>query len=169
MKDLIVKENFLPLDLIKSIKHYVSQQKIHRSNYTSWPQDIVNSSSVVMVFDLPEIYLNQIKDVVLEKFNLTQIKDWHAMYYAWTKLSYIPWHDDGHVGVAITIYLNEFWDENWGGYFAYQSGEKIECIKPSFNKAIQVTTPVRHTVFNTTIDAPIRETIQIFTKKEQIE
>ena len=43
----------------------------------------------------------------------------------------------------------------------------LDCIiRPSFNKAIKVTAPTKHTVFNTTMDAPVRETIQIFIEKE---
>ena len=166
MSNLIVKENFLSLELIKNIKNYVYGQKTHSSNFVRWGQGIVRSSSAVMVFDLPDTYTSEIKNVVLEKFGLTQVKDFGVMYYAWTKLSYIPWHYDSHVNSGITIYLNEFWHKDWGGYFAYENDEKIECIKPSFNKAIQVIMPTHHTVFNTTIDAPVRETIQIFIEKE---
>lgn len=166
MSNLIVKENFLSLELIKNIKNYVYGQKTHSSNFVRWRQNVIGSSSAVMVFDLPDTYANEITKVASEKFGLTQVKDLGVMYYAWTRLSYIPWHNDFHANSGITIYLNEVWHKDWGGYFAYENDEKIECIKPSFNKAIKVTMPTYHTVFSTTIDAPVRETIQIFIEKE---
>lgn len=58
--------------------------------------------------------------------------------------------------------MNEYWDQNWGGYFAYQNKDKIECIKPSYNTAVIVSPPMEHTVFSVSIDAPVRETIQVF-------
>jgi Rps23 Pro-64 3,4-dihydroxylase Tpa1-like proline 4-hydroxylase len=85
-------------------------------------------------------------------------------WYGWIRGSYIPWHGDGQCKIAATIYLNEYWDENWGGYFAYEDGVDIKCIKPQYNRMTLIKPPIRHTVFNTSSIAPIRETIQIFVK-----
>jgi Rps23 Pro-64 3,4-dihydroxylase Tpa1-like proline 4-hydroxylase len=166
MNNIIIKENVLSINLIQNLKKYVSKQKNHRSNYSDWNKSVVHDSSIVMIFDLPEILSNEIKNFILKKFDLSQKKNVVCMYYGWTRLSYIPWHCDGIYEYGITIYLNESWHPDWGGYFAYDDGKKIECIKPSFNKAVLINTPMQHTVFSTTINAPIRETIQVFIKKE---
>ena len=80
------------------------------------------------------------------------------------RLSYIPWHDDGSRGErrAVTIYLNEYWDQNWGGCFAFQSNNEINCVQPKYNIGLVVDSGVYHSVFSTTMDAPIRESVQLF-------
>ena len=83
----------------------------------------------------------------------------------WIKGSYIPWHDDGGHEYGMTIYMNETWDRDWGGYFAYEDGDEIKCIKPEFNKLALIKAPVTHTVFVPSSAAPTRETIQIFVLK----
>ncbi len=35
-------------------------------------------------------------------------------------LSFIDWHRDSHCIAALTVYLNEKWNDNWGGYLIYE-------------------------------------------------
>jgi Rps23 Pro-64 3,4-dihydroxylase Tpa1-like proline 4-hydroxylase len=105
-------QNFLPLNLINDVKSFVRQQTNHRSNYTSWNNNIIYNSSPIIIFD-----------------------------------------------------LNEQWNEDWGGYLAYEANEEIKCLKPNFNTAIVTIPPMRHTVFLVNPQAPIRESIQIFKNK----
>jgi Rps23 Pro-64 3,4-dihydroxylase Tpa1-like proline 4-hydroxylase len=60
--------------------------------------------------------------------------------------------------------MNQNWDDDWGGYFAYKDNNEIKCIKPEFNKLTYIEPPIQHTVFNTSSLAPIREAILIFGK-----
>ena len=85
-------------------------------------------------------------------------------WYGWIRGSYIPWHSDGHTKLAATIYLNEHWDADWGGWFAYEEDDEIKCIKPKHNRMTMVLPPTRHTVFTVSPIAPIRETVQIFAR-----
>jgi Rps23 Pro-64 3,4-dihydroxylase Tpa1-like proline 4-hydroxylase len=81
------------------------------------------------------------------------------------KLSYIPWHNDSHVNAALTIYLNEKWNPNWGGYFLYKIDDEIKAIKPEFNLAVLQQggeTGLPHCVTTTNIDADMRISLQMF-------
>jgi Rps23 Pro-64 3,4-dihydroxylase Tpa1-like proline 4-hydroxylase len=160
-------QNFLPLNLINDVKSFVRQQTNHRSNYTSWNNNIIYNSSPIIIFDLNESlkiqiypYLKQHKIFDESDYNLVKI-----MYYYFSPYSYIPWHDDANNNKAVTIYMNEQWNEDWGGYFAYEANEEIKCLKPNFNTAIVTIPPMRHTVFLVNPQAPIRESIQIFKNK----
>jgi Rps23 Pro-64 3,4-dihydroxylase Tpa1-like proline 4-hydroxylase len=157
-----IYDEVLSIDLIQEIKEYVRSQTGHRSNYTSWGLNIINSSTPVLIFDIDGIIKDQIIAQLKDKINIVDWSKASLMYYYWTKFSYIPWHNDENKKHGITIYMNEYWDKNWGGYFAYDNGNKIECIKPEYNKAVKINAPLKHTVFSTNIDAPVRETIQIF-------
>jgi hypothetical protein len=160
-----VFNNTLSENLIKEVKDHIRSLEVHRSNYTSWNSNIINNSSPVLVFDIENTLKTKILNELKSIINANDYSTIGVMYYYWTKFSYIPWHEDDASGKsAITIYMNEYWDANWGGYFAYETNNKIECIKPAYNTAVKIETPLRHTVFNVSIDAPIRETIQIFIK-----
>ena len=82
-----------------------------------------------------------------------------------SRASFIPWHDDGTYIYTGTIYLNEFWDENWGGYFAYADDGEIKCIAPFYNKGCFFATPLAHSALITAGNAPLRESVQIFVNK----
>jgi Rps23 Pro-64 3,4-dihydroxylase Tpa1-like proline 4-hydroxylase len=167
MSSLKTYENILPIDLIQEIRTYVQQKPYHQSSYAIWDRSLILNSSPVIIFKLPEHLAKAVIDFVKVAFEI-EMEVVTVLYQAWPKLSYIAWHDDNGYNKAITIYLNEYWDINWGGYFAYERNQIIECIKPSFNKAIQIEAPLSHAVFSTTIDAPIRETLQIFIKDESL-
>ena len=157
-----VYNQVLSTDLIEEIKKYIRSQTKHRSNYTSWDHNIINSSAPVLVFDIDGIIKDQIITQLKNKINTVDWSKAQLMYYYWPRFSYIPWHNDGNNKQGITIYMNEYWDKNWGGYFAYEIDNKTECIKPEYNKAVKINTPLSHTVFSVNLDAPVRETIQIF-------
>ena len=157
-------QNFLPLNLINDVKSFVRQQNNHRSNYTSWKSNIVFNSAPILIFDLHEnlkkqifLYLTQHKIFNDHDYDLVGI-----VYHYFSPYSHIPWHHDLGHEKAVTIYMNEKWDQNWGGYFAYEVDNEIKCIKPTFNMAVVVTPPTDHTVFLINPQASVRETIQIF-------
>lgn len=159
-----IVENVLDINLIQEIKDSVKNTEQIRVNYKSWGHYIVHSSAPVLIVDLNKDLTDKIKNT--SKLNLKN-SNIGAAYYGWTKLSYIPWHNDVGKKKAITIYVNDNWEDDWGGYFAYKDGIDIRCIKPEFNKAVILEGGIWHTVFSTNINAPMRETIQIFEFKEE--
>jgi Rps23 Pro-64 3,4-dihydroxylase Tpa1-like proline 4-hydroxylase len=95
-------------------------------------------------------------------------KNYHVMNYVWTRLSYIPWHHDDTRRNAITVYLNEWWDPNWGGIYLYRTGNDANDIRgylPKFNTAIKNSNTLVHstTMISPDAEAP-RVTVQLFTE-----
>ena len=91
-----------------------------------------------------------------------------AEVYIWKRLSYIPWHSDkennDEIRYAATLYINETWDDNWGGLFLYKINNSIMAEAPSFNKLIFNNKNYLHATSMLTVDTPYRETIQLFWK-----
>jgi len=102
----------------------------------------------------------------LIKKEIVSTLDYAVMIYAWTKYSYIPWHNDDRSESAITIFLNNRWEEDWGGLFLYKNeNEQILGITPTFNMAVRNKGNVPHAVTMITPDAEtLRLTLQIFSK-----
>jgi hypothetical protein len=159
MSSIKIINNALSLSLIEIIKDYSRCGEVSHS-YMHWSKDVVKDSNPVLFKDLNE----QISSKLIEeiKNHIPASDNIFCMWYGWIRGSYIPWHNDGKAKFGATIYLNEYWDNDWGGYFAYEDSSEIKCIKPEFNKMVVIEPPKLHTVFNTSSVAPIRETIQIF-------
>jgi hypothetical protein len=155
----------LPIEFIAEINAHVNAQTSSRSNFSCWPKELLRSSGVVLVHDFPKEMSDKIFEHVkvfapeISEFGFT-----HAMYQRWMPGSYIPWHSDFSWKLSITIYLNETWDKNWGGYFAYETGDGIKCVKPEFNTVSKMVLPLEHLVFSVAPDAQPRNSIQIFAK-----
>lgn len=157
-----VCDNALTYELIQEVRYYPKTQTTSECSYTSWSEGIVKASTPVLVYALPIQLQNKIESEVKKVFpELEEFQSVTSMVFHWTVGSYIPWHSDHSHKFGVTVYLNEYWDKDWGGYFAYEL-DGIHSIKPEFNRATKILTPLEHTVFRTNPDAPIRETIQIF-------
>jgi hypothetical protein len=135
-----------------------------RSNF-QWKEHVVRSSMPVLVRDynptLSALILAQ-----LTKRGVISSNDFHVMNFAWTRLSYIPWHDHRSKDVAITIYLNEDWPPDWGGIFLYLDGDsEIRGRFPMFNTALKNNANLMHATTPVSLDAAEpRFTIQLFPK-----
>lgn len=160
--------NFLDPILIHKLKTIVKNnlsEPVWKTNLF-WNDGIVQTSSLVSILDLTDAQnfsdvFNQIKDLYIDKFPETKNKQYGILLYLWHKLSYIPFHSDSHCYMASTVYLNNNWNRNHGGFFIYEKDNKYEVVKPEFNKAV-INKSVPHGTTLTTADAPIRETLQIF-------
>ena len=164
MNKVKVINNALSSSMMKLVKEFSrdnnSGELMH--SYMYWGNNVIKDSNPVLV----KVFTEELTSKIVEdlKDHLPEYKEIRCMWYGWIRGSYIPWHSDENQKFGITIYLNDYWDDDWGGYFAYNDGGEIKCIKPEFNKLTCIEPPVQHTVFNTSSIAPIRETIQIFGK-----
>jgi Rps23 Pro-64 3,4-dihydroxylase Tpa1-like proline 4-hydroxylase len=167
-KDIIIHNDFLEKQLIIDLKNII-RQRVNDFNWKtnlSWGQNIVKSSSQVSSFNLineKKFYdeiLNYYKDYLKNK-NINP----GIMYYIWNNLSYIPFHKDEHSVIASTIYLNDNWHEDYGGLFLYKTKNEIKAIVPEFNKCIINTNNIAHATTLITMNAPYRETLQLFFTK----
>ena len=162
-QDVAVYQNAVPAHILAQLDTFIATQTHCRTNYTCWHEGIIKGSNAVLVHDLPETLSQDIFTAIRVKApELDKFAYLHAMYYKWMPGSYIPWHADHAWEVAVTIYCNPEWDQDWGGYFAYKTATGITCIKPEFNTAVRINTPLEHAVFSTTPDAKPRTTIQVF-------
>lgn len=144
-----------------------SSDCFRRSN-SHWDPDLVLSSEPVLVRD----YETDLAQIILEELNkggLIDHDDYSVMNYAWGRLSFIPWHRDPQSETAVTIYLNEIWDADWGGLFLYkpQGGEEIRGFAPRFNCAIRNNQNLDHATSLIAVDAKEpRFTIQLFSRRK---
>jgi hypothetical protein len=165
-KNIIVYDEFLSNDLFDEVQTFAEKTikspnpYLGRTNFC-WPDEIRNQTTPVLIIDIDENspLHNKLKAEIDVKtgLNVEQL-----MLYIWTKLSYIPWHDDSHVESALTIYLNDYWDPDWGGYFMYKLNNEIKAIKPERNLGVIQTGGVHHSVSTVNLDANLRITLQSF-------
>ena len=83
------------------------------------------------------------------------------------KLSYIPWHHDDHVKAALSLYLNETWNPNWGGIFMYKTDTDICAVEPKRNLGLFQYGGTPHCVTTVNMDAEYRLSLQFFLEKEK--
>ena len=128
-----------------------------------WSDGIKNKSpGTVSIFRI-EGELREIIENTLQKYLQVDEKIDYIQYYEWNPLSQINWHNDSHKKGAITVYLNEKWDPDWGGFFCWQeSPEKAHLIVPEYNSAVIVRGNPPHHVSLINPFAPVRMTLQIW-------
>jgi hypothetical protein len=133
-----------------------------RLNILAWYNKVVLDSAHILLFDINEhdneLY-NILKRFIEDKIK-RQLKSIVFVFY--TPYSHIPFHDDSNHNGGVTIYLNEKWDRNHGGYYLFESNNEIRAIVPKKNMAILQFGSIYHSVSCTTRSSKIRRTIQCF-------
>jgi hypothetical protein len=165
-KNIIIYNEFLSNDLFDEIQVFAEETIKRPEPYLGrtnlcWQDEIRNQSTPVIIRDIiggTSIY-NKLKFEIESK---TKLEVNRLMIYFWTKLSYIPWHDDTQADSALTIYLNDYWDQDWGGYFMFKLNNEIKAIKPDRNLGVIQTGNVSHSVSTVNLDADLRITLQAF-------
>ena len=164
--DNVFEPDFCNFLLRDSQAKLASGREFTRSNY-QWAGVIVRASQPVLVRDydpaLAAIILGQ-----LIKRGVVNNSDFVVMNYAWSRLSYIPWHNDAMHELAITVYLNDTWDQDWGGVFLYKDETAgIRGYAPKFNTCVKNAGHVLHSTTMITTDAGApRLTLQLFPKHD---
>lgn len=172
----IVKyESFLSENLFLEAKDFVQKLVLNRpknqgkliTSIDTWPDYLILKSTPIlkyMIDNTESDLMYKIKKEVETKIpyfvNTITV---HIM----PNLSYIPWHNDGHVKAALSLYLNDEWNENWGGYLMYKNDETIEAIKPKKNLAVLQKSGIFHSVSTVNIDSEYRYSLQFFLTNEK--
>lgn len=160
---LVVKDVFSMSILQDLHDHTRDGKQPSRTNFFNFPSDVVGFSNAVFCFDLPEdLKIRVAKELVVKNVFPNEPKEWTVHVQLFSRASYIPWHDDRNHIYSGAVYLNQQWDHNWGGYFAYEDSDEIKCIKPTYNTGAFFKTPLLHTAMLTAGNAPFRESLQIF-------
>ena len=173
MDRLEVQYNFLDEELFDEC--YILSNKLYpenrtEQNYTkfrvnvlSWNTDVVLDSSHIFIYEIDnkenELLYNKLKNFIENKINR---KLNYIMFVFYTPCSHIPFHNDsGHNG-SVTIYLNENWNRNHGGYYIFELHNELRAIVPKKNMSIIQFGANFHSVSCTTRLSKIRRCIQCF-------
>ena len=166
---ITVKNNFLDETFIDDfIKNIIKESQEYRPIWKSninWGDNIVKNSSLVLAYEINKENLNYIKSKFIELNDKFKDKEIVGHFYIWTKGSYIPMHNDSNYEYGCTIYLNKYWNIDWGGLYIWKENDKLNIEKPEFNKLIINKGNTKHgtTLLNYNVPEE-RLTIQIFFK-----
>ena len=144
-------------------------KNVWRSNL-GWQNEIISPSGAVLVRSLTDEQKNQLRKSLISNdiIRKNDVIELDVQAYVWHRLSYIPWHSDkddsDNVRYAATLYLNEEWNEDWGGLFLYKFNNEIRAEAPLFNKLVFNDQNFPHATTILGVDAPFRHTIQLFWK-----
>jgi hypothetical protein len=161
MEDIEFYENVFREDFCKflfrnSLQNLSSGRGFARSNF-QWQPEIVRASAAVLIRDY-DVHDQKLSNIILQQLydkGVIDDKNYAVMNYVWTRLSYIPWHNDGRRRNAITIYYTDMERKNIKGYL------------PKFNTAVKNNDKISHSTTMISMDAESpRVTIQLFAKAE---
>ena len=159
----------------ESLDLFTSGERVWSSNY-HWQGPLTKDTFPWYIRDYDKETADKILNALYDKGILTdREKEYDVMNYVGTRLSYIPWHNDFTWDEAVTIYLNEYWHEDWGGLFLYKDehdSKEIMGYQPTFNTAVKQeqgeTLGTWHTVTLVSVASQCpRVSIQIFPKERK--
>lgn len=134
------------LNLVKSFEGGFPEFGV---NQFTWIKELRSKPSNILLYNIsnkhPELF-EIIKNEVEEKIDRPLYKIDDCILYLYQENSYIQWHTDTKYLAALSIYLNEEWDKDWGGYFLYEDGEDIKAVIPKKNLGILQEGSVMHCV-----------------------
>lgn len=178
MTKFSVQSNFLDKQLFTDIKIDLDSrktQKVWASNKFVFNPDVTvdpDLNGTIHVCRISDDIRERVVDFLVQSETLSDIgikkeniDTENMMYYCADTNSGIDWHTDSFKKVAISLYLNDNWDPEWGGVFCYRDlddGETVHQVVPESNKAVILQGPVWHSVTKLQPEAPLRESLQIF-------
>jgi Rps23 Pro-64 3,4-dihydroxylase Tpa1-like proline 4-hydroxylase len=136
------------------------------TNFFSWQEQVVTTSNAIFKFKLSDELFDEVCEEFIKKGIFpNKPKDADIAIQLYSRMAFIAWHEDAKYKFSGTVYLNQQWKPDWGGYFAYEENNEIKAIKPVLNQGVFFVPPMQHTVFSTSLDAPLRESLQIFVRE----
>jgi Rps23 Pro-64 3,4-dihydroxylase Tpa1-like proline 4-hydroxylase len=171
MKKITKYKSFFTDEFFNEIQDYVNNILKTKSSLfatsLSWDQNLVKTSSLIARYELLqddiEIYTKIKKEIEKNISYYVSTCTIHVLPHS----SYITWHNDSHHDAALTIYLNDNWNENWGGFLMYEDDDIIKAIKPEKNLAVLQENHVNHCVTTVNIGANYRISLQLFLDKKK--
>jgi len=156
-------------ELIGTARHLLTQGGNTFCTNAWWNNNIVKDSFPVLIHGIykdSELFA-KVREQIEKKTKLV-VNDHDIMIYYWTRFSYIPWHEDENYGGTLTVYLNEEWLPDWGGYFMYEdSKQEIRAILPKRNFGLLQQGGIRHSTTPVNYDGGMRMSIQVFLDKAE--
>ena len=164
MQNVTKYKNFLSDEIYIRLKEIVQNKKNKFIMVSLADGNSVNSNSIMRYGLENDFELKKQIQIEIESKIPYFVKNMHINLIP--NLSFIDWHRDSHCIAALTVYLNEKWNDNWGGYLIYEENDELKAIKPEKNLAIIQKTPLNHSVSMVNIGADYRISLQIFLHKE---
>lgn len=163
-------KNALSISLLNELHEYIvanHHNYIWRTN-TMWHEDLVAGSAPITMASLEQFEEKLRAEVGLF---IPEVKEMDLfipfpMFFSMPAHSQIGWHED-YTPINVSIYLNEFWDKNWGGLFMYMEDGNLKGFVPEFNTAVVAKGQIPHHVsmISTAADSR-RYSIQLFFAKQ---
>jgi hypothetical protein len=170
---ICIHDSFLPHELYiecynYAMSKYNSHDMVFKTNHV-WDDCILHDSNPILIHTLPDTddLSIRLKSHILDNVELTfnNVSTTKLSFYFYTSGAHIPWHNDNNHSGGITIYLNQEWNNDWGGAFLYSTNPSKMIdggFYPKQNQAIIITDNLPHTVVPTTKYSDIRISIQCF-------
>jgi hypothetical protein len=162
-------ERELYLEVYETAKYLISDGRNNFFTNFWWTKEIVQDSYPVLIHAInkqSELF-HKLHQFIENKTNLKINEESELMIYYWTRHSYIPWHNDGSHYGGLTIYLNDIWERDYGGYFLYEEQDEIKAIIPERNLAVLQIGGINHCTTPVNFNGNMRITLQVFFQKEQ--
>lgn len=164
-------KDILSDELYKEVIEYVNfTMKEKTMQFTTstltWLELLKGNSAAALIYDFSNDKSDLIYRLKKEIENKIPYYVENLYFHILPNLSYINWHKDGgHIKAGLTLYLNENWDKNWGGYLIYEDGDEMKAIKPDRNLGILQENTDSHCVSSVNIGAELRLSLQFFLTK----
>lgn len=156
--------DILSKELFEGIRQFSRKTKLVNTNLTQWDGSVNGWSTPIICQELPYDLVVKCKgelgELVPAKYRDLR---WIANVHLGSRLSYIPWHNDADHKFNITVYLHQRWELEHAGYFIYEDAPGwFRAILPEPNLGLVYEAPLMHSVALASIQAPLRESLQIF-------
>lgn len=155
-------DNFFSIGLLTEIHEYIVNLKFGWAQNDAWNSDLRIGSVPIAIADLSPFHDKLFSEVQARIPGVIGLSLPHPMFYACPQLASIGWHED-YYPYSVSVYLNDYWDKQWGGFFLYEEEGQMKAIKPEFNTAVIVPPNVQHSVTPVSHFSPVRRfSIQLF-------
>jgi Rps23 Pro-64 3,4-dihydroxylase Tpa1-like proline 4-hydroxylase len=164
--EVISVDDIFQTEDIDALFQYIFMKENARKwsiNKHFWENDLQNKSPGSVSIFVIEGTAKDLIESKLQKYLKPGEKIQSVQYYEWHQMSQINWHNDSGKKASMTIYLNDTWNRDWGGFFCWKD-ENNQChmIIPKFNSGIIARGNPEHHVSLVNPFAPTRKTLQIW-------
>mgnify|MGYP003638015737 FL=1 len=168
-QELLITDNTFTTEEYEKILDYVkyASENSPRVVNDDWPEDLIKDvegyTRFIVLCD--EEIVNPIINKCAELFGTSKNpSDYGIMYYEGESKFGLNWHKDSGHSSSASIYLNDDWQDDYGGYFVCRmdGATLTTAIKPDLGMSVFQRGKILHGVTATRHDAPIRKSIQVF-------
>ena len=160
-----ITENYFNKEIWEEVKLEVykcaSEHKFGVSNFL-YPENII-SPIPILIYDIqfnnPELF-QKLCDYDVDKMGVNYSDKFvHKVIRFFSPGSYMNESVDSNESEFYTHFLNEEWNENWGGFFTYKN-DSYHSILPESNKLIKYDYSIPNQVTPTINNPPMLITLQ---------